>query len=80
MNTIAASEFKAKCLAILDDVKATGQRVVISKRGQPIAELSPYIDLEKGPAQETLRGSGRIAGDIESIVVPVSEWRSAVGS
>ncbi len=37
METIDASDFKARCLAILDRVQATGERVVILKRGQ----LSP---------------------------------------
>ena len=41
MDTINASDFKARCLAILDRVSATGERVVILKRGRPVAELWP---------------------------------------
>ena len=41
METINASDFKARCLAILDRVAATGERVVILKRGRPVAELGP---------------------------------------
>lgn len=39
MESINASDFKARCLAILDRVQATGERVVILKRGRPIGEL-----------------------------------------
>ena len=39
METINASDFQARCLEILDRVPATGERVVILKRGRPVAEL-----------------------------------------
>ena len=41
METINASDFKARCLAILDRVQETGEPVVILKRGRPVAELCP---------------------------------------
>ena len=41
MESINASDFKARCLAILDRVSATGERIVTLKRGQPVAELCP---------------------------------------
>lgn len=62
-KNINASEFKARCLRVLDDVQATGAQVVITKRGKPIAKLSPI-----GPARKSLRGAWkgmvRIHGDI----------------
>lgn len=39
MKTIGAAEFKAKCLAILDEVDAEG--IIITKRGKPVARLVP---------------------------------------
>ena len=39
---IKASEFKAKCLAVLDEVERTRRSVVITKRGRPVAELIPH--------------------------------------
>ena len=42
MKTIKASEFKAKCLGIMDEVANTGQEFVISKNGQPVVRLVPY--------------------------------------
>jgi prevent-host-death family protein len=41
VRTIKASEFKAKCLQILDEVKATGEPVLVTKRGETIARLIP---------------------------------------
>lgn len=42
MSTIQASEFKARCLALMDDVARTGETLVITKNGRPVAELRPY--------------------------------------
>lgn len=42
MPTIQASEFKAKCLALMDAVASKGEIWVVTKNGRPIAELHPY--------------------------------------
>ena len=42
MQTIQASEFKARCLALMDQVAASGEILVITKNGKPVAELHPY--------------------------------------
>ena len=42
MQTINASEFKAKCLHIMDEVNQTGEEIVITKNGKPVAILKPY--------------------------------------
>lgn len=59
----AASEFKAKCLRLLDQVEETGETLVITKRGRPVARIVPV-----SPPRRTLRGtwkgSVRIKGDI----------------
>ena len=39
---VKASEFKAKCLAFLDEVERTGDRLVITKKGKPVAEVVPH--------------------------------------
>jgi prevent-host-death family protein len=39
---IKASEFKAKCLALMDEVARSGEVIVITKNGKPIAELAPH--------------------------------------
>lgn len=60
-----ASEFKAKCLKLMDEIAETGESVVITKNGRPVSRLVPYVDK---PA--TLFGIHResieITGDILS--------------
>jgi prevent-host-death family protein len=62
-RSINASEFKARCLRVLDDVHETRREVVITKRGKPVARLSPI-----GPARGSLRGAWKgmvkVRGDI----------------
>jgi prevent-host-death family protein len=41
MKTIGAGEFKAKCLALLDEVNESHETFVVTKRGVPVAKLSP---------------------------------------
>jgi prevent-host-death family protein len=40
-RTIPAGEFKAKCLALLDEVAETGEELVVTKRGRPVARVAP---------------------------------------
>jgi len=42
MKTIEASEFKTRCLAIMDTVAATGETWIVTKSGKPVAQLRPY--------------------------------------
>ena len=42
MHTIKASEFKAKCLALMDEAARTGKPVLVTKHGKPVAELRPH--------------------------------------
>jgi len=77
MKAFKASEFKAKCLAILDEVERTGEPVAISKRGRIVAQLVP-----PRPASDVrypqlgLRGKARILGDIVSPVLPPQAWEA----
>jgi prevent-host-death family protein len=65
--SIAAGEFKARCLALLDRVAATGEPLVVTKRGRPVARLVPV----RAPGQPSLRGSVTIRGDlVESVLGP----------
>lgn len=41
IRTIPAGEFKAKCLALLDEVAETGEEIIVTKRGKPVARLVP---------------------------------------
>ena len=74
MIKINASDFKARCLAILDDVRDTGERVIILKRGRPVAELSRVTgDGERYPQSE-LEGTVVIVGDVVGPVFPEEHW------
>ncbi|MGI8428514.1 MAG: type II toxin-antitoxin system Phd/YefM family antitoxin [Solirubrobacteraceae bacterium] len=44
MRELSASEFKAGCLALLDEVASTGEAIVITKRGRPVARVEPLQD------------------------------------
>ena len=66
MKTIKASEFKAKCLALMDEVAETGVPIVITKNGEPVSQLVPY----RRPPLASLFGlhkdAIRVSGDIVS--------------
>lgn len=67
-----ASEFKAKCLAVMDEVAKTGEGVVVTKNGKPIAELVPHKTTERPSPFGIWKGKVEITGDIIS---PVDvEW------
>ena len=74
--SINASDFKAGCLAILDRVQATGERIAILKRGQPVAELSPHCPEVSRYPQEELEGTVVVTGDILEPAVPEGHWDS----
>ncbi len=62
---MAAGTFKAECLAVLDRVAATGETVIVTKRGRPVAEVVPVSRM----AGEPLRGSVKVHGDLVSPVL-----------
>lgn len=76
MEAINASDFKARCLAILDRVQATGERLVILKHGRPVAELLPASRTHAEYAQFELKGTVIVAGDIVEPAVPEQQWES----
>ena len=72
-RTIKASEFKAKCLQLMNEVAETGETIVVTKNGRPVAQLGPVVS-----RPTTLAGAhkGQIAirGDI---VAPVdAAWEA----
>ncbi len=79
MTTISASDFKARCLAILDQVYETGERVVILKRGRPVAELSRVTSMESQYPQSELKGTVIITGDVVEPVILEEHWKSLKG-
>ena len=75
-RTIKASEFKAKCLRIMDEVAESGEEIVITKHGRPVSRLMPYREKPKSMFGRD-RDIIEIHGDI---VEPLDvEWEAETG-
>ena len=62
-RTMAATEFRARCYRLMDEVVETGREIVITKRGRPVARLVPYRR-RRGAPFGLYRDEIRIYGDI----------------
>jgi len=76
MRAVNASDFKAKCLALLDEVAQTGESLTILKHGSPVAQVVPAVPREERFPQETLFGTVEIVGDILEPVLPPDSWEA----
>lgn len=72
MKTMAAAEFKAKCLALLDQVHKYGGSITITKRGRVVARLVPASDDDERPWLR-VRGRATWRGDPFAPVVDEAE-------
>ena len=73
-QTIKASEFKARCLKLMDEVAKSGNEIVITKNGRPVSRLVPYRNKPQmffGRHRDKIR----ILGDIVSPMP--AEWFEA---
>jgi antitoxin (DNA-binding transcriptional repressor) of toxin-antitoxin stability system len=73
MKQMAAGSFKVHCLAVMDEVQAKRETVVITKRGKPVAKLVP-ADNDSGGIYNFLAGKGAITGDVVSPALGRKEW------
>ena len=73
MRKIAAGEFKARCLTLMEDVRSTREPLIITKRGKPVAKLVPADD-DGDAFIGRLEGVFHVVGDIES---PIDGWESS---
>lgn len=74
MKRMPAGEFKARCLKVMDEVHATRQSVLITKKGRPVAKLVP-ADEPEHDVFGCLAGVLEIVGDIESPVAAPKDWK-----
>lgn len=74
MKEVAISEFKAKCLAILDQVQKTKRPVRITRRGKPVAEVIPPSPESRKNILGFMRGSVEILGDIIEPASDPDDW------
>jgi len=75
VETIAISKFKATCLAVLKRVKRTGEPILVTRFGEPIAQVAP----PSAPAKRerklgAMEGTMTILGDIISPACDEDEW------
>lgn len=73
VRTMAAGSFKTHCLAVMDEVQARKQTVVITKRGKPVAKLIP-VGKQTDDIFGFLAGKGKVTGDVVSPIISPEEW------
>ena len=61
---MSATEFKAKCLAVLDEVEKNGQTVTVTKRGRPVATVKRAPKARWKSLEGSWAGKVEIVGDI----------------
>jgi prevent-host-death family protein len=75
IQQIAAGEFKAKCLKIMDEINKTGKSMIVTKRGVPVMKVVPIREVklrgEKDPIFGRLKGIVEIVGDPDDLIQPV---------
>ena len=80
METIPISKFKATCLAVLERVRKTGEPVLVTRFGQPVARIEPPTQ----PGKTVKLGGGvgtlEILGDIVGPISDISDWEAAQDS
>jgi prevent-host-death family protein len=76
MRTMAAGRFKATCLAVMDEVQAKREPVLLTKNGKPVAKLVPLELAEQQDPLDAFRFPGKveILGDIISPVTELEDW------
>lgn len=74
VEQMSISEFKATCLAVLERVRLTGQPVLVTRRGEPVAEVVPPSVPLRTAWMGSARGSGDILGDLVEPAVDPAHW------
>ena len=70
LTTMAAGEFKAKCLSVLDDVERRRRTVIVTKRGRPVAQVVPL------PASRGSTLEGSLLHDEEPLAPVAVSWKA----
>jgi prevent-host-death family protein len=73
MKTMAAGSFKVHCLAVMDEVQAKKETIIITKRGKPAVKLVP-ADRETDDIYGFLAGGGTITDDVGPPALSHKEW------
>jgi prevent-host-death family protein len=75
MKQIPAGQFKAQCLAIMDQVLRSGEPVVVTKHGKPVVKLLP-AETRADDIFGYMAGKVKIVGDIVGPVTPAEDWEN----
>jgi prevent-host-death family protein len=75
MKQIPAGEFKAQCLAIMDQVSKSGEPVIVTKHGKPVVKLVP-AENRADDIFNYMAGKVKIVGDIVGPVTPLEDWEN----
>jgi len=77
MEEMAISKFKATCLAVLERVRKTGKPILVTRFGEPVAEvIPPPLPEKRKNWVGSLAGTGRILGDIVSPASDEDDWEA----
>ena len=78
MQEIAISEFKAKCLSLLQQVSKTKQPIRITRFGRPVADVVPPAEgqVDRDSWIGSGKGTARILGDIVSPAGDLGDWEA----
>jgi prevent-host-death family protein len=76
MKEVAISEFKAKCLALLEQVQKTRQPILITRFGKPVAEVVPPSPAVRKDWMGSMKDAIEIVGDIVSPATEESDWEA----
>ncbi|MBS1866813.1 MAG: type II toxin-antitoxin system Phd/YefM family antitoxin [Acidobacteria bacterium] len=75
MKEIKASEFKSRCLKVMDRVQQTGEPVIVTKRGKPVVKVIP-METANNDIFGFMKGRMEIVGDIVSPATPIDDWNA----
>ena len=72
-RTIPAAQFRDRCLKLLDEVHATGEKLIVTKHGRPVAAIVPVVAT---PEESILGWSAdiRIDTDLTEPAIPPEDW------
>ena len=75
MESVPISKFKATCLSLLKKVRRTGQPVLVTLRGEPVAEvIPPVMPASAGSWLGSFAATGKIVGDIVAPATEEGDW------
>jgi prevent-host-death family protein len=73
MKKMGAGSFKTNCLAVMDEVQAKHETVLITKHGKPVAKLVP-VNSETDEIYNFLAGRGAVTGDVVFPALSLEDW------